>query len=237
MQKSQSRTSMPRAACSAGRSKPSTTTTSPIPLDGARPSILKLMDARQGPDIGQRLCHQHDATPVMPVVMQKDRTVFGAARPGGELGIRASTAISAAGPAPPAGGRARQGVPSPAASSRSRWPENPKPQTLAMTGAPNAEFSSRNAMEGVQHREEVHLIASAAKTYPPTARPTTRRSGRAIAATNPTSLTPPPVLPRLIRCGHHPGRQEMSASGFQDLTAAAWSAYQATAIRRSSARC
>jgi branched-chain amino acid transport system substrate-binding protein len=116
--------------------------------------------------------------PAMPVVMQKDRTFFGLFG----LAVNSEFKYPRYFSVQPAGG------PRPKEAFADGFFEvamaqNPKPQTLAMTGA-DAEFP-RNAMEGVRNIAKKHKLKIVYdKTYPPTTADYTPIV-RAIAATNP----------------------------------------------------
>jgi branched-chain amino acid transport system substrate-binding protein len=116
--------------------------------------------------------------PAMPVVMQKDRTFFSLFG----LAVNSEFHYPRYFSVQPAGG------PKPKEAFADGFFEvamaqNPKPQTLAMTGA-DAEFP-RNAMEGVRNIAKKYNIKIVYdKTYPPTTTDYTPLV-RAIAATNP----------------------------------------------------
>ncbi|MFO1157500.1 MAG: amino acid ABC transporter substrate-binding protein [Reyranellaceae bacterium] len=156
--------------------------------------------------------------PAMPVVMQKDRTFFAL------LGLAVNSefkypryfAIQPAG-----GPRPKEAFAD--GFFEVAMAQNPKPQTLAMTGA-DAEFP-RNAMEGVRNiAKKYNLKIVYDKTYPPTTADYTPIV-RAVAATNPDiffASSYPPDSVGIIRASHEVGfKPKIYGGGMVGLQATA----------------
>jgi branched-chain amino acid transport system substrate-binding protein len=156
--------------------------------------------------------------PAMPVVMQKDRTFFALFG----LAVNSEFKYPRYFSVQPAGG------PRPKEAFADGFFEvamaqNPKPTTLAMTGA-DAEFP-RNAMEGVRNIAKKHgLKIVYDKTYPPTTADYTPLV-RAIAATNPDiffASSYPPDSVGIIRASSEVGfKPKIYGGGMVGLQATA----------------
>ncbi|WP_395711862.1 amino acid ABC transporter substrate-binding protein [Reyranella sp.] len=156
--------------------------------------------------------------PAMPVVMQKDRTFFGLFG----LAVNSEFKYPRYFSVQPAGG------PKPKEAFAEGFFEvamaqNPKPTTLAMTGA-DAEFP-RNAMEGVRNiAKKYNLKIVYDKTYPPATADYTPLV-RAIAATNPDiffASSYPPDSVGIIRASSETGfKPKIYGGGMVGLQATA----------------